>query len=133
MQDLELHHIGVATNNIEREFNILKKIGYQKISDIFCDKAQGIKGLFISAPHQPVLELLENTENSSTLDLYINKGIKFYHFAYKTCDIESDLKRIVDETKAIIIKPIMNATFFRRVCFLMLRNMMLIELVEEKE
>ena len=43
MDNMKLHHIGVATKNIEREFVIFKKLGYKKSSEVFVDEIQKIK------------------------------------------------------------------------------------------
>ena len=40
MDSMKLHHIGVATKNIDREFEIFKKLGYKQCSDIFVDETQ---------------------------------------------------------------------------------------------
>lgn len=131
MNDLKFHHIGVATKSIEKELQFFLKLGYQQISDVFCDETQKIKGVFIAAPFAPTLELLENLDETGPLSGVLEKGIKFYHFAYETQDIETDLKKLVD-SGAIVVRPIVNATFFEKICFCMLRNMMMIELVQKK-
>lgn len=130
--NLELHHIGVATKNIEKEFAIFQKLGYKKVSDTFNDAIQKIKGLFIEADNQPRLELLENLEVNGPLDSCLKNGVKFYHLAYKTNDIQKDLDEFIKETRAKLIVPIKNAAYFDKICFLMLPNMTLIELVQER-
>ena len=127
---LKFHHIGVATNNIEKEFEYFKKLGYEKSSEVFFDEIQKIKGFFISAQNQPTLELLENLDSNGPLNSYHQKSIKFYHFAYETKNIENDLGNFIRNEKAIMIAPITQATYFKRICFLMLRNKMIIELIE---
>ena len=60
MQDkLKLHHIGVATRNIEKELEVFSRLGYRKCSEIFEDEIQHMRGIFITAPNQPCLELIE--------------------------------------------------------------------------
>ena len=130
MDNFKLHHIGVATKNIEKEFKYFSSLGYKKESDIFNDYNQKIKGVFIVAGNQPRLELLENLDGNGPLTNYLNKGNKFYHFAYETKNIEQDFKEFVNNG-ALVICPIIDATYFKKVCFLMLKNMMLIELVEK--
>lgn len=131
MNNLKLHHIGVASKNIDKEFEYFEKLGYKKFSEVFIDKIQKIKGVFIEAPNQPPLELLENLEENGPLDSFLIKGNKFYHFAYLTTNIEEDYKRFVQEGAIPIVK-ITSATYFDKICFLMLKNMMLIELVQER-
>jgi len=130
---LKLHHIGVATKNIEKDFEIFSKLGYEKCSDIFEDKIQHMKGLFIKAQDQPCLELIEGVGEDNPVKSHILKGNKFYHFAYETQNIEEDLKDFIENKKARIIVPITSATYFEKICFLIMPNMMLIELVQPKE
>ncbi len=131
--NLKLHHIGVASQNIEKEYLFFEKLGYHKVSKVFCDEIQKIKGVFISADNQPTLELLENLSPNGPLTGYLQKNNKFYHFAYETDDIENDVKQFMTETHAIMVCPITQATYFYKICFLMLRNMMLIEFVQKSE
>ena len=58
IKNLRLHHIGVACKSIEKELKTFELLGYKPVSEIFSDEIQKIKGLFISAPNQPELELL---------------------------------------------------------------------------
>ncbi len=129
MNNLKLHHIGVATRNIKKEFEVFKVIGYRQTSDIFIDEIQKIKGIFIEAQNQPRLELLENLHNEGPLTSYLKKGNKFYHFAYETENIEKDFYEFVS-LGAIPVVKITNATYFKKICFFMMKNMMLVELVE---
>ncbi len=129
MAKTKFHHIGVACRNIERELKYFEILGYKPVSDVFIDNEQKIRGLFISSDGQPQLELLENISDDGPLTAYLDKGTKFYHFAYETDDIEQSVREFVTNG-AIVVKPIVDAVYFRRVCFLMLKNMMLVELVE---
>lgn len=129
MIDLKLHHIGVATKSIEMELPFFENLGYKRVSEVFVDEGQKIKGLFIAAENQPTLELLENMTPDGPLNGCLAKGIKFYHFAYETHDIDKDAERI-KQIGAMVIVPVVNAVYFDKVCFLMLKNMMMIELVQ---
>lgn len=131
MDNLKLHHIGVATKDIEKEFEIFQKLGYQQVSDIFVDEIQKIKGMFIKAENQPCLELLENISEDGPLTNYLKKGNKFYHFAYITTNIEKSMADFMSQGAIPVVK-ITKATYFEKICFLMMKNMMLIELVEAK-
>lgn len=127
----EFHHIGVATKSIEKEIAFYTILGYSQESNIFEDESQGIKGVFISAKNQPKLELLENLPNSNTLDHYLNNNTKMYHSTYVVDNIEKAMEVLIN-CRAKIISPLKDSTYFgKRICFLMLPNMMMIELVEE--
>lgn len=126
----EFHHIGVATKSIEKELPIYAMLGYTKESDFFEDAAQGIRGLFLEAKNHPRLELLENLPESHTLDKQLASNNKMYHTAYYVGDIEKAIE-VLTRNRAKIISPLKNSVYFgKRICFLMLPNMSMIELLE---
>ena len=131
LNGLTLHHLGVATRSIERELPCYEALGYRAVSDPFTDAGQGIRGLFVKAQGQPTLELLENLGPSGPLDDCLARGIKIYHFSYETTDIDAALKALAERTGAKVIVPVTEASYFHRVCFVMLPNMLLVELVQE--
>lgn len=133
MLDLPLHHIGVATRSIECELPAYLSLGYQRVFRAFHDPAQGIRGQFISCPNGPALELLENSGANGPLDSWLQRGVKLYHMAYQTRNIEYDADVLREECRAKIIVPIMPAVFFEKICFAMLPNMLLIELVQSRK
>lgn len=132
INNLKLHHIGVATRNIEKEFKTFQKLGYENCSDIFEDPLQKMRGLFIKADNQPCLELIEGVGEDNPVKNHVLKGNKFYHFAYETNNIEKDLEDFVNNKGAKIIVPITSATYFEKICFVLLPNMMIVELVQLK-
>lgn len=150
------HHIGVATQSIESELPIFKALGFE-IEGEFVDQTQGIRGVFITskATHQGHsnyrLELLENLPQSTRLDNYLKNHHKLYHIAFVSRDIQSDSQAILDArftqntnftrgggeenvklSKARMLVPIIQASYFSKLCFIMLPNRLLIELVELK-
>lgn len=131
MLNLNLHHIGVATYNINDELKTYLQIGYSKQSDIFIDINQGIRGVFIKSDNSPTLELLENLNEHGPLDSFLHRGIKLYHMAFSTNDIMHDMQMLIDTCSAKIVKPVMAATCFAYVGFAMLPNHTLFELVQE--
>ncbi len=132
-KSLKFHHIGVATRNIEKELKAFKTLGYREISSIFEDPIQKIRGIFIGTKDQPCLELLEGLTEDNPLKSHLLKGNKFYHIAYETSDIEKDVFDFVNNKKAKIIVPITEATYFEKICFMIMPNMMIVELVQLRE
>ena len=128
--NLEFHHIGIATRDIEKEFLSYRILGYSRESMEFKDDLQGVKGLFIVARNQPRLELLENLPNSNTLDFWLKNRIKAYHFAYKASNIDDIIKSFNKNKIKVISQPKYSSFFKKRICFLALSNMFLIELIE---
>lgn len=127
----EFHHIGIACRDIDREVTAYRMLGYQFEEKLFVDSNQGITGKFGISKNQPRIELLQNLENSTTLNTYLEKGIKMYHFAYTVSDIDKAVDYIM-RSKGRVVSPLKESSYFRkRICFLMLSNMFLIELIEE--
>ena len=129
--ELEFHHIGLATSSLEDEFKAYRFLGYTRENTIFEDEEQGIRGQFITAPGQPRIELLENLQGSSTLDVWLKNRIKMYHFAYKTHNIEEAIK-VLNANKIRLVTPLKYSIYFEtRICFLLLSPNFLIELIEQ--
>lgn len=126
----EFHHIGVATKEIKSEIGVYKLLGYVREGRIFEDEQQGIRGQFMISKNQPRIELLENLPESHTLDLQLEKRNHLYHFAYMVADIEKAVE-ILLRCHARIVSPMKTSVYFeKRICFLVLKNMFMIELVE---
>ncbi|MCR6591400.1 lipoprotein [Campylobacter insulaenigrae] len=131
--NLPIHHIGIACKNIEKERKIFETLGFKSEAK-FIDETQGVIGEFI-IPNNDIfpqyrLELLSNLNNRNTLDNYLKNRIKMYHIAYESKNIEQDLKLL--SKQGIIVVGITEASYFARLCFVMLSNNLLIELVELK-
>lgn len=127
---LTFHHIGVATRGIDDELAAWELLGYAPEGEAFDDPNQGIRGRFLTAEGQPRLELLENLPDSGTLDKLLRSGRKLYHMAYWTDDIEAAIAAL-RERYAQVLSPLKPSPVFgKRVCFLYLPNMTMIELLE---
>ncbi|MFD1802233.1 GNAT family N-acetyltransferase [Mixta tenebrionis] len=129
--EIEFHHIGVATTNIEKEFSSYRTFGYRREDKIFKDEVQGIRGQFIISDHSPRLELLENLPGRNTLDKWNEANIKNYHFAYKIKKFDSMLETIKHKRIRILAKPEISVYFKKRICFVVLPNKFIIEFIEE--
>ena len=128
---LDFEHIGVAVKNIEKEMKNYLLLGYRQVSDIFEDNTQGIRGVFLAREGHPKLELLENLEGRDTVTKQLESGNKMYHRAYLTKNIEAAVE-LFKVNKAKVISPMVMSTFYKtRICFMILPNMEMIELVEE--
>ena len=128
----EFHHIGVATRGIEKELPVYLLMGYRQEGKPFIDPEQGVRGLFLVAEGQPRLELLENLEGSETLSKPLERGQKLYHMAYMVEDIECAME-VMGCNRAKVIAPLKHSVYFgARICFLMMPNMGLVELVEKE-
>lgn len=127
---LQFHHIGVATKNIGKELMAFRMLGYREESARFHDENQGVSGLFLTAKGQPRLELLENMEDCDTLTPFLNGKIKMYHMGYCVDNIERAVE-VLARCRIRVVSPLKQSVYFgKRICFLMLTNMYMIELIE---
>jgi RimJ/RimL family protein N-acetyltransferase len=128
--NFEFHHIGVACYDIEKEFNNYEILGYRKEGSSFADHLQGVKGQFITAAGHPRIELLQNLENSHILDGWLTHNIKIYHIAYYVQNFDKTIE-VLQNFRAKIMVPAKESRYFgKRICFLVLHNMVMIELID---
>lgn len=130
MEDMEFHHTGLATRDIDAEAEHLGLLGYQQEGDDFVDLRQGVRGRFMVGGG-PRLELLQPYgDGKSVLDGWLSRGVKLYHLAYETADLAVTVSSLEAEGAKLIVPPVPAVAFDnRKICFLMLPNMLLIELI----
>ena len=129
--DFEFHHIGVASRDFEKDLAAFTFLGYARSSAVFEDEEQGIRGLFLEAKGQPRLELLSDLEGRATVSPILESGNKMYHFGYCVSDIEKALEVFI-KGKAKLISPLKPSTYFgKRICFLLMPNLYMVELIEK--
>lgn len=128
---MEFHHMGLACSKIQKDIHVFQMLGYHFEHNFFTDELQGVRGIFGTAKGQPCIELLENVEGSDKLTPYIMKGQKIYHFAYLVSDMEK-VSNYLEKGHAKLMSPMKVSAYFRKkICFYMLSNMLLIELIEK--
>jgi methylmalonyl-CoA/ethylmalonyl-CoA epimerase len=125
------HHLGIACKSIEREEAVYAGLGYQREGERFEDTLQGVRGSFMTGGG-PRIELLENLPGSATLAPWLAKGVRVYHMAYLVDDFDAELAAALRAGWKTMRAPLPAIAFGgARVCFLMMPNMQLVELVED--
>lgn len=126
------HHIGVACRDLDDEQTGLRCLGYEPAGPRFTDPTQGIEGVFVEGMG-PRLELLAPLEGSSVLDPWLRTGSRMYHLAYEVTDIE-EAAAAADGGGGLLLRAPVPAVAFdqRRICFVMLRVRLLVELIEAR-
>lgn len=131
-----LHHIGIASRNIAKDATFFETFGYHPQSAERQDVQAGIRVQFLSAGNQPDLELVANLEKDGPVTSHLQARRKIFHFAYESDDIIADAQKMIDEQNASFLVPITytqdGSTNIKAWCYLMFRNMMIVELVELK-
>jgi methylmalonyl-CoA/ethylmalonyl-CoA epimerase len=129
-EPLRFHHIGIACRDLDVDAAALSALGYRVESEDFTDPRQGIRGRFIVGPG-PRLELLTQLDGSHVLEPWLVKGVKAYHQGYETADFDAQIERL-KTAGAIVVSAPQPAVAFggRRISFLMLKNLLLVELID---
>ena len=125
------HHLGIATKSLEAEARAYALLGYEPEAEEFEDPIQGVRGLFMTAPDAPRIELLAPLPDSTTLDPILKRGVKCYHHGYEVPDLEEGIERLTAARARVVREPAEAIAFdYRRVVFLLLPNMWMVELIE---
>lgn len=129
-QTLRFHHIGVACRDLDAETRRLSPLGYRVEGTDFFDPLQGIHGRFLVG-NGPRLELIVQAANGGVLQPWLNSGVKLYHMAYETPDLELGIAYLRGQRAKLVVKPVPAIAFQnRKIAFLMMPNMLLVELID---
>ena len=127
--NLHFHHIGLACRDLDSETRRLSALGYAVEGPDFSDPTQGVSGRFLVAGG-PRLELLVPLGQQGTLTPWLKSGVKLYHLAYETPDIEAGLVHLRSQGAKVLVPPVPAVAFGgRQIAFLMLPNMLLVEII----
>ena len=130
MDVLEQHHLGLACRSIENDWAIFRQAGARAGGPTFEDPDQGVRGRFIELGTTR-FELLENLDGSRVLVPWLRGGSRVYHVGYLCDDLDLQLRMHVEAGAKIVRDPATARAFDgRRIAFVMLPNLLLIELIE---
>jgi len=126
---LQFHHIGDACLDLDSETRRLAVLGYAPEGPDFTDPIQGVMGRFLSGGG-PRLELLAPLNTSGMLTPWLKAGVKLYHLGYETADLAGAVAQLKAERARVMVQPVEAVAFAqRKIAFLLLPNMLLIELI----
>lgn len=124
------HHIGVACLNLDREAERFAVLGYRAEAPDFEDPIQGVRGRFLVGAG-PRMELLVSTKPGGVLAPWLKTGQKMYHLAYEVDDIEHARAQLLASGAKTTVEPVPAVAFGgRKISFLLLPNLLLVELIE---
>jgi len=132
LREARFHHVGIATDSIDKTTVPFINAGYE-ITDIIFDPIQNVHISFLKRADTPFLELVEPIDETSPVHNILNKvGVSAYHFCYEVDDLEQSITKLRKQKFMPIIKPVEAVAFNgRKVCFLYNTNTGLIELLEK--
>ena len=133
---LLFHHIGIAcrrdalAHGAERE--TLDLLGYCPEGEEWADDRLGMKGQFMVGAGAPRLELVAPYGSHSPVTSWLERGIKLYHLAFFATDLSAELGRMRERRAKLMLPPTPAVAFGgRHVAFVMLPNLLLIEVIEK--
>jgi methylmalonyl-CoA/ethylmalonyl-CoA epimerase len=130
--NLSFHHLGVACRDLDAEERTWLPLGYSREGPDFEDPRQQIRGRFLVGPG-PRLELLVGTPGSKVLDPWLDRGVKIYHQAFEVPNVRASIEEFKKLRARVVVEPVPAVAFGgREICFLMLSNTCLIELIQAR-
>ncbi|WP_042199097.1 VOC family protein [Paenibacillus camerounensis] len=131
MINLQLHHIGLATRSLEMDKDSLLLLGFEQESNLFFDPIQKINCLFMKQNHVRI-EIIEPTSTDSPVTEIIARGHKMYHQCFECTDIYKTIDYLCSKGAHLLSPPVPAIAFEgRNICFLILRSMLIVELIEK--
>jgi methylmalonyl-CoA/ethylmalonyl-CoA epimerase len=127
---LSFHHVGVACRDLQSEMQRLAPLGYRQEESFFVDETQGVEGAFLVGGG-PRLEILRPLTSDGVLSPWLKCGTKLYHLAYAVgLDMQSELLILRAQGAKQVVAPVPAVAFGGAdICFLMMPNMLLVELI----
>ena len=93
---LNFHHTGLAVRSIEESLPHYAAIfGPEAISGKFKICSQSVNVCFIHLGNQIYIELVEPSDDGSSIHRLLKKGINYYHVAYACPDIEQTVRQLI--------------------------------------
>ena len=133
---MHFEHIGVAVSNIKESLSVFNNLfELNDVSEIYEDIFQNIKISFFCFAGVKI-ELIEPLDGSkkSPVDNIIEKNMSYYHLCFRTGCIEDEISQLVEKGAIVVTEPIPSLAFrSRKIAFLYIKHLGLIELVEKEE
>lgn len=131
--NLDFHHIGVATENLEKAIDIYECLGYQlQHQGIYHDPIQQVNIVFVTKQGHPLVELISPATEISPIKSILKKmGSTPYHSCFEVINIDLTIKILREKRFVVITKPVPAVAFDgRKVSFLFHSSIGIIELLE---
>lgn len=97
------------------------------------DERLGMRGQFmtaVGASGAPRLELVAPYGSQSPVTPWLERGIKLYHQAFLAADLSAEIERLRAQRAKLMLPPTPAVAFGNRhVAFMMLPNLLLIEII----
>lgn len=128
--DYKIHHIGVATNDIEATAELYRKLGYL-VSETVIDQNQHVYVKFCELRGAKIELIGLIDEKSPISKLLIKSGVTPYHICYEVCNIDSAVTELRAQGYIPTTRKMASTIGGRDVIFLYHKKNCLIELLQE--
>lgn len=129
MNEMKIHHTGIIVNDLEKNIEIFKALGYAMLSEIIEDNIQHLKICFMkSEDDTQIIELIKSNGDNSSVH---NFKTGYHHICYDVSEQE-DFINYFKALKAgrIFTEPIIApALQGKKVVFACLRNGVFVEFI----
>jgi methylmalonyl-CoA/ethylmalonyl-CoA epimerase len=132
---IRLHHVGILTADIGKAAqDYTVGLGYTFCSEVIHDPVQTAYVQFLQmAPGEPLVELVAPDGPTSKLTRSLKKPGRLHHLCYATEDIAERCRQLRSQCMFLVSHPVPAVAFLgRRIAWLMDRDGLLIELVEQE-
>ncbi len=141
---LKLDHIGFVTEERDKIEGVLRRIGFEKITEPVPDPLQKVSGSFVDIGDKDriYLEILTPTDRDSPVAKFLKKkGQGLHHLCFEVENIEEAKKILEDAGFQTVCEPVeceaYDINFGRnpqkktKIAFFFIPNLVLIELIEK--
>ena len=125
---MQLHHIGVACEDIAKSLEHIKKAyDVKSVSDVIFDEQQNASLCLILTNNGATIELI----SGPTVNGLIEKGISYYHLCFTVKDIVTEINRLKTGGMILVSPPKPAILFENKLVAFLYAQTGLIELLEE--
>lgn len=125
---MQLHHIGVACEDIAKSLAHIKKTyDVKSVSNIIFDEQQNASLCLVETNNGATIELI----SGATVNGLVEKGISYYHLCFTVKDISAEIDRLKKEGMMLISPPKPAILFKSKLVAFLYAQTGLIELLEE--
>jgi methylmalonyl-CoA/ethylmalonyl-CoA epimerase len=132
MNDVRVHHYGLATDDLERSIETLRLLGYH-VGEITLDPVQRVRVAFASRPQEAMIELICDIDANGPTHRTVSKtGNGLYHICYEVDHLEETIMELRDQGFLLRHAPVPAvACDGKRIAWMYNRYVGLIELLEK--
>ena len=133
----KLHHVGLVVASITQAIERFARLAQGSWDGrIIHDPVQTVRVAFVqhSAPHEPLIELVEPVGPGSQVSSFLKRGGGLHHLCYEVETLEAQLARSRDLGGLLVQAPVAAAAFDgRRIAWVYTPERLLIEYLEAQQ